>query len=119
MSSVKSDTASAMSRGFDASKYLSAALVVVPRIEVPLGRAGGSANAGDDALFPDDVGHGIEQFKAVVAQLGGGGLRNVKHPRNRTHQQVVPTTIGPLVLLLLSPLPPTTLPLIALALRPP
>ena len=91
-----------MSRGFDASKYLSAALAVVPRIEVPLGRAGGSTNAENDALFRDHVGHVIEQLKAAVARLGGGGLRDVKHPRNHTYQQIVPPTIGPLVLLLLT-----------------
>ena len=86
---MKSDTASAKSRESDASKYLSAALAEVPRVEVPLGRAGGSADARNDALFHDHVGHGIEQLKAVVARLGGGGLRNVEHPRDRPPQQVV------------------------------
>ena len=78
-----------------------------------------AAAMGEDALVPNEVGHGLEQLQDTVARIGGGGLRDVKHPRNRTHQQIVPPTIGPLVLLLLSPLPLTTLPPISLALCPP
>ena len=87
-----------MSRRFDASKYLLAALAEVPRVEVPLGGAGGSADAGDDALaasaalgddalLPDDVEHGLEQLQAAVARLGGGGLRDVEHPPVRTRRR--------------------------------
>ena len=69
-------------------------VAAVPRVKVPLGRGGGSANArtaalGDDALVPAEVGHGFEQLQAAVARLGGGGLRNVKHPHDRPPQQVV------------------------------
>ena len=70
-----------MSRRFDASKYLLAALAEVPRFEEPLGCADGSADAGDDALaasaalwddalLPDDVEHGIAQLQAVDACPG-------------------------------------------------
>ena len=79
-------------------KYLSAALAEVPRVKVPLGRAGGSTDAGDDALaaatalgddplFPDDVHHGLEHLQADVAWLGGGGLRDVEHPPDRTRHR--------------------------------
>ena len=87
-----------MSRRFDASKYLLAALAEVPRVEEPLGCADGSADAGDDALaasaalwddalLPDDVEHGLEQLQAAVARLGGDGLRDVKHPPDRTRRR--------------------------------
>ena len=49
-----------------------------------------SASAlGDDALFPDEVGNGLEQLQAAVARLGGGDLRNVEPPRDLTDHQVV------------------------------
>ena len=83
-----------MSRRFDSSKYLLAALAEVPRVEVPLGGAGGSADARDDALaasadvlLPDEVEHGLEQLQAAVARLGGDGLRDVEHPPVRTRRR--------------------------------
>ena len=45
----------------------------------------GTAALGDNALVPDDVGHGRRQLHAAVARLGGGGLRHVEHPRDCTH----------------------------------
>ena len=41
----------------------------------------------EDALVPDDVGHGLEQLQTAVARLGGGGIRDVEHPRSRTRRR--------------------------------
>ena len=46
----------------------------------------GAGALGDNALALDEVEHSLEQLQAAVPRLGGGGLRNVKHPRGRTHQ---------------------------------
>ena len=57
----------------------------------------------DDALVPDEIGRGLDQLQAAVARLGGGGLRTVKQPLDRTHQQVVKRDgrgVGILVLVL-------------------
>ena len=49
----------------------------------------GAAALGEDALVPDEVGHGLEQLQTPVARIGGGGLSDVERPRDLTHQQVI------------------------------